>query len=246
MLMAAGLKPPAKVFAHGWLLVGGEKMSKSKLTGIAPSAITDVFGSDAFRYYFLRAITFGSDGSFSWEDLSARYEAELANGFGNLASRVIAMIHRYRDGVVPDPTPGNTDAEDALAATLQSAVAAADEAMHALQPHEALHQIWRIVEHANGYITEQEPWVLAKDEANAERLDAVLYSVADALRALAIVLSPFMPEATQKLWSALGAEASLGTLVDQKVFEAGARGVLPVGSHLGELEPLFPRVEQEK
>lgn len=246
MLMAAGLRPPAKVFAHGWLLVGGEKMSKSKLTGIAPSAITDVFGSDAFRYYFLRAITFGSDGSFSWEDLSARYEAELANGFGNLASRVIAMIHRYRDGVVPNPSPGTSEADDALAATVQSAVSAADEAMHALAPHEALHQIWRIVEHANGYITEQEPWVLAKDDANAERLDAVLYSVADALRALAIVLSPFMPEATRKLWHALGAEVSLGALVDQRVFEAGARGVLPVGSHLGELEPLFPRVEQEK
>jgi methionyl-tRNA synthetase len=118
--------------------------------------------------------------------------------------------------------------------------------MHALAPHEALHQIWRIVEHANGYITEQEPWVLAKDDANAGRLDAVLYSVADALRALAIVLSPFMPEATQKLWHALGTEVSLGALVDQRVFEAGARGVLPVGSHLGELEPLFPRVEQEK
>jgi methionyl-tRNA synthetase len=104
MLMAAGLEPPKSVFAHGWLLVGGEKMSKSKLTGIAPSDITDVFGADAFRYYFLRAITFGSDGSFSWEDLSARYEAELANGLGNLASRVIAMLHRYRGGVIPDPS----------------------------------------------------------------------------------------------------------------------------------------------
>jgi methionyl-tRNA synthetase len=93
MLMAADLEPPARVFAHGWLLVGGEKMSKSKLTGIAPSDITEVFGSDAFRYYFLRAITFGSDGSFSWEDLSARYEAELANGFGNLASRVLVHGH---------------------------------------------------------------------------------------------------------------------------------------------------------
>ncbi len=98
MLMAAGLPVPRRVFGHGWLLVGGEKMSKSKLTGIAPEQITDVFGSDAFRYYFLRAITFGQDGSFSWEDLSARYHAELANGFGNLASRVIAMVERYFDG----------------------------------------------------------------------------------------------------------------------------------------------------
>ena len=92
MLMAAGLPLPGKVFAHGWLLVGGEKMSKTKLTGIAPSQIIDHFGSDAFRYYFLRAIQFGSDGSFSWEDMSARYTAELANGFGNLASRAPAMV----------------------------------------------------------------------------------------------------------------------------------------------------------
>ena len=103
MLMAAGLPVPVKVFGHGWLLVGGEKMSKSKLTGIAPHQITDTFGSDAFRYYFLRAISFGQDGSFSWEDLSARYQAELANGFGNLASRVVAMVSRYRDGLVPAP-----------------------------------------------------------------------------------------------------------------------------------------------
>ena len=101
MLMAAGLEPPRKVFAHGWLLVGGEKMSKSKLTGIAPSQIIDTFGSDAFRYYFLRAIQFGQDGSFSWEDMSARYTAELANGLGNLASRATAMVARYRDGVLP-------------------------------------------------------------------------------------------------------------------------------------------------
>ncbi len=101
MLMAAGLEPSQQIFGHGWLLVGGEKMSKSKLTGIAPSQITETFGSDAFRYYFMKAIAFGQDGSFSWEDLSARYQAELANGFGNLASRAIAMIHKYFDGVLP-------------------------------------------------------------------------------------------------------------------------------------------------
>ena len=101
MLMAAGVEVPRGVFAHGWLLVGGEKMSKSKLTGIAPTEITDVFGSDAYRFYFLSAIAFGQDGSFSWEDLSARYQAELANGFGNLASRTTAMIERYFEGIVP-------------------------------------------------------------------------------------------------------------------------------------------------
>lgn len=242
MLMAAGLAPPKKVFAHGWLLVGGEKMSKSKLTGIAPSDITDVFGADAFRYYFLRAITFGSDGSFSWEDLSARYEAELANGLGNLASRVIAMVNRYRDGVIPDGQPGSGPAEEALHALMAQAVPAADKAMHSFAPHEALASLWRIVEATNGYLTEQEPWVLAKDEASADRLDAVLSMACDALRCLAITLSPFMPEATEKLWVGLGAE---GSLQDQHLPDAGKAWGLKAGTAVGELAPLFPRIEQE-
>ena len=117
MLLAAGVALPRKVFAHGWLLVGGEKMSKSKLTGIAPAEITDHFGSDAFRYYFLRAITFGQDGSFSWEDMSARYTSELANGFGNLASRVTAMTEKYFDGALPAPDDaGPAEAAIALVA----------------------------------------------------------------------------------------------------------------------------------
>jgi len=105
MLMAAGLQPPAQVFAHGWLLVGGEKMSKTKLTGIAPELIIDHFGSDAFRYYFMRAIAFGQDGSFSWEDMSARYTSELANGLGNLVSRVTAMVGKYFEGELPAAGP---------------------------------------------------------------------------------------------------------------------------------------------
>jgi len=244
MLMAAGLAPPKKVFAHGWLLVGGEKMSKTNLTGIAPTDITDVFGTDAFRYYFLRAITFGSDGSFSWEDLSARYEAELANGLGNLASRVVAMVHRYRGGVVPT-MPEATEADHAISRVMADAVAAADAAMHNFAPHEALAQLWRIVESVNGYITEQEPWVLAKDENQAERLDAVLYTSLDALRALAVTLSPFMPETTEKLWVGLGADHSLGALHEHIIPEAGRFGVLPPGSAIAELAALFPRIEQD-
>jgi len=245
MLMAAGLEPPRMVFAHGWLLVGGEKMSKSKLTGIAPSEITDVFGSDAFRYYFLRAITFGSDGSFSWEDLAARYEAELANGLGNLASRVVAMVHKYRSGIIPDSTEGAGPAEHAIRALLVEATRDADRAVHAMQLHEALAHMWRVVDHVNGYLTEEEPWALAKDPASSARLDAVLYTAADALRALAVLLSAYMPIAMEKLWRALGAETSLGPLAEQLIPEAGTSGVLPVGARVGELEPLFPRVDNE-
>ncbi|MGA6126646.1 MULTISPECIES: methionine--tRNA ligase [unclassified Microbacterium] len=240
MLMAAGLEVPKGIFAHGWLLVGGEKMSKSKLTGIAPTEITDVFGSDAYRFYFLSAIAFGQDGSFSWEDLSARYQAELANGFGNLASRTIAMIGRYFDGVVP--TPGEpTELDLRVQRTVADAATAADAAMTAFRPDEAISAIWTIVDELNGYITENEPWALAKDDANRERLSTVLYTAAEGLRALAVLLSPVMPQSTATLWGALGAP---GELTAQPLREAGTWGQLPAGTRVGSLAPLFPRVEQ--
>lgn len=244
MLMAAGLPVSERVFGHGWLLVGGEKMSKSKLTGIAPADITDTFGSDAFRYYFLRAIGFGQDGSFSWEDLAARYQSELANGFGNLASRVIAMLQRYRDGVVPAATaPG--DAEAAIQQTVAAAAEAADEAIERMAIHDAIAQIWTIVDELNGYITIQQPWVLAKDPNSADRLDTVLNTTTEGLRALAVLLSPVIPKATAKLWAALGAEGALGALTDQPIRDAGSWGQLPAGTTVGALEPLFPRIESE-
>jgi methionyl-tRNA synthetase len=244
MLMAAGLPVPAGVFAHGWLLVGGEKMSKSKLTGIAPTEITDTFGSDAFRYYFLRAIAFGQDGSFSWEDLSARYQAELANGFGNLASRVIAMNGRYFDGTVPTPD-ADTDAERGIQQTLADAVAAADAAMESFAIHDAISAVWTVVDALNGYLTEQEPWKVAKDEAARPRLGTILYTATEGLRALATLLHPVLPKATEKLWVALGAEEALGSLDTQSPRDAAQWGQLPAGTPLGALTSLFPRIEVE-
>ncbi len=243
MLMAADLPTPKQVFGHGWLLVGGEKMSKSKLTGIAPHQITDTFGSDAFRYYFMKAIAFGSDGSFSWEDLSARYQSELANGFGNLASRAIAMIHRYFDGTLPEPGV-STEAELEIQKIAAEAVSAADAAIDEVAIHEAIAQVWTLVDALNLYITVQEPWVLAKDEANRERLGTVLYTTAEGLRALAVLLAPVIPKATAKLWSALAAQ-SLGDLADRPIREAAEWGQLPAGAKIAELEPLFPRIEQD-
>ncbi len=240
MLMAAGVEVPEGVFAHGWLLVGGEKMSKSKLTGIAPAEIIDVFGSDAYRFYFLSAIAFGQDGSFSWEDLSARYQAELANGFGNLASRTTAMIERYFEGIVPPPDT-YTDADLAIQRAVADAATAADAAMERFRPDEAIDAIWTIVDALNGYITDNEPWALAKDDTRRARLGTILYTAAEGLRALAVLLSPVMPHATEKLWVALGGP---GRLVDQPIREAGAWGVLRPGSSVNGLAPLFPRVEQ--
>ncbi|KFF60847.1 methionyl-tRNA synthetase [Cryobacterium sp. MLB-32] len=236
MLMAAGIAVPKQVFGHGWLLVGGEKMSKSKLTGIAPSEITDTFGSDAFRYYFMRAISFGQDGSFSWEDLSARYQSELANGFGNLASRVIAMVVRYCDGEVPlggEPT----EADLGIQATEKRVTDASAAFIDRLAIHEAVASVWELVDELNGYITLQEPWALAKDPATRERLETVLHTAVRGLGTLTVLLSPVIPVATGTLWTALG---GTGALTDQRIDRAwGWAG----GTHVTPLEPLFPRIE---
>ncbi|CAB4643488.1 unannotated protein [freshwater metagenome] len=238
MLMAAGIDIPRKVFAHGWLLVGGEKMSKSKLTGIAPSDITDHFGVDAFRYYFLRAIPFGSDGSFSWEDMSARYTSELANDFGNLASRLAAMIEKYCGGLIPAP-----HRDEVLAQALQATVDKADAAMVALDFQGGIVAAMDFCKKVNGYVTEKEPWILAKDPANKVELEEVLYNTAESLRALAVLLHPVMPTTTEILWQSLGAQASLGAIGDQKVSQIATWGQLPQGAVVIKTPVLFPRLE---
>ncbi len=244
MLMAAGVAVPHQVFAHGWLLVGGQKMSKSKATAIRPSQVTDHFGSDAYRYYFLRAINFGSDGSFSWEHMSAVYTSELANGYGNLASRVTAMVGKYFDGVLPaDEDHG--PAEDALAAGMATAVARAEAAIDRLALHEAISATTDFVALINGYVTEQEPWKVAKDESARARLASILYSAAESLRAVAVLYNPVMPKTSAMLWESLGAAVALGELGEQRVQDAGRWGQLPAGSHLVKGASLFPRLLEE-
>ena len=241
MLMAAGLEVPKKVFAHGWLLVGGEKMSKSKLTGIAPSDITDHFGVDAFRYYFLRAIPFGSDGSFSWEDMSARYTSELANDFGNLASRLAAMIEKYCEGKVPAVA-----SDTGLSAALKSTVEKADAAMVALDFQGGINAVMDYCKKVNGYVTEKEPWILAKDPANKAALEEVLYNTAESLRALAVLLHPVMPATTEILWESLGANATIGSLADQQISKVAQWGQLPEGTIVTKTPVLFPRLETKE
>jgi len=248
MLLAAGIALPRKVFAHGWLLVGGEKMSKTKLTGIAPAQITDHFGSDAFRYYFLRAIAFGQDGSFSWEDMSARYTSELANGFGNLASRVTAMTEKYFAGALPAPSDAGA-AEAMVADVAGRAVAAADAAVLALDFQGGLAAIWELVGALNGYLSDEAPWKVAKgidsDPAARARVETILYTAAEGLRVLAVVLHPFIPRATASLWVALGAQAALGELGAQPLTDAGRWGQLPAGSAITKGESLFPRLPDD-
>ena len=238
MLMAAQLPVPKKVFAHGWLLVAGEKMSKSKLTGIAPSDITNHFGVDAFRYYFLRAIPFGSDGSFSWEDMAARYTSELANDFGNLASRSAAMVEKYCDGILPAVAQ-----EPTLASALAATVAKSDTAMCALDFQGGITAIMDFCKQVNGFVTEKEPWVVAKDPARKAELDAILYNIAEATRALAVLLYPVMPATCEILWQSLGAEEKLGPIGKQRIDQVATWGQLPAGAKITKTPVLFPRLE---
>ena len=242
MLMAAGVPVPRQVFAHGWLLVGGQKMSKSKATAIHPSEIVDTFGSDAYRYYFMRSIAFGSDGSFSWEHLSAVYGSELANGLGNLASRVAAMVAKYFDGALPEPGELGLP-EERLATQLTEAAVAADAAMDRLALHEAIGATESFVGAVNAYVTEQEPWKVAKDESARDRLGTILYTAAEALRGIAVLHAPVMPRTAQALWDLLGAEPRLGPLAAQDVRACGRWGQLPSGATLTKGESLFPRIE---
>lgn len=241
MLMAGGLSLPKCVYAHGWLLVGGEKMSKSKLTGIAPSQIVDHFGSDVFRYYFLKAIQFGQDGSFSWEDLSARYTADLANGLGNLASRATAMVNKYCDGVLPKPGT-LSDAEESLRVLLEKTVTTADTHMLNLDFAEGISAVKEFIDAINLYVTEREPWKVAKDESRTEELHTILYTIIDCLRAIAILYYPVMPKAMASMWGQLGIP---GELSGQHIQTASNWQSTPAGIKVTKGDALFPRLEDE-
>ncbi len=239
MLMAAGVEPPKQVWAHGYLLVSGEKMSKTNLTGIHPFELTDHFGVDAYRYYFLREISFGKDGSFSWEGMEARYTADLANGLGNLAARVLAMIGSYFDGQVPAPI---TDGHDGGLPELVADVAGRyDGHMLSLELTPALAAIWEIVGRANEYLVDEEPWKLAKDDANADVLATVLYVAAESLRVLAVMLYPIMPAAMERLWADLGIGEPLEA---QRLPAAASWGGLVPETAVTKGQSLFPRLSE--
>jgi methionyl-tRNA synthetase len=212
MLMAAGVETPTQVWAHGFLTVGGKKMSKTNLTGIHPFELIDHFGVDSYRYFFMRQIVWGADGDFSWEAMVERHNADLANGLGNLASRVLAMLASNYDGVVPKPPAAGAEAD--LPAVTAEAARRADEHMLAVDLQKAVAAVWTIVDRANAYLVEKEPWKLAKDPANAEELAGVLYASAETLRIVAVLIQPLMPGAAQRLWEQLGLP---GEVADQRL-----------------------------
>jgi methionyl-tRNA synthetase len=238
MLMAAGVEPARQVWAHGFLNVGGQKMSKTNATGIHPFELIDRFGADSYRYYFLREIQFGQDGNFSWESMVERHNADLANGLGNLASRVLAMLGSYVDGAVP--AASFEGAESDLPSVIADAARRYDEYVLAVELHKAVGAVWSIVDRANGYLVEKEPWKLAKDPARRPELEGVLYASAETLRILAVLIQPIMPAAAERLWTQLGLP---GAVADQRVPEAAVWGQLPVGTTTHKGDALFPRLE---
>jgi methionyl-tRNA synthetase len=204
-------------------------MSKSLGNVIDPNQVVDLYGADALRFYALREVRFGQDGEVSPEGFEQRYTSELANEYGNLASRTLAMIERYRGGVVPDGS------EQPLAERFEGLAEAVCRHVDAVDLTPALDEIWQRVKLLNAYVQDEEPWKLSKDESQAERLDTVLYGLAEGLRVVSVLLLPFIPEAAEKLLAALGAS--------DLTLEGARFGSQGGGATLGELGQLFPRVE---
>jgi len=230
VLMAADLPLPRRVFIHGYLLMDEHKMSKSLGNVLDPFAAMDLYGTDALRYYLLREVAFGQDGSISPEGFETRYNTELANEYGNLASRSLAMIGRYREGVVPE-----AEAPPELAAQFDGLTDAVKACLDRADLSGALEHLWQRVRALNRFVQDTEPWKLSKDEANAARLDSVLYALAEGLRVVSVLLHPWVPESAEKLLAALGRE--------DRSLEGAGFGAAGGGAQIGDLGQLFPKVE---
>ncbi len=240
ILMALGEPLPKKVFGHGWLIIDGGKMSKSKGNVVDPKVLVDRYGSDALRYFLLREIAFGQDGNFNNEALIQRINSDLANDFGNLLSRTIAMIQKYFNGQLPEEKAATAFDQD-LKNTAKETIIKMEEAMEKLLFSDSLAEIWNLIRRANKYIDETQPWVLAKDESNKAQLAGVLYNLAEVLRIVSILIQPFMPATTPKVWNQLGiSEGEFTTWDSIKEW-----GKLPDNIKVNKGEILFPRIDLE-
>jgi len=241
MLMAAGVPLPERVFAHGFLLTKGEKMSKSKGNAVTPASLVERFGVDAYRYYFLRDVPFGVDGSISVESMVQHYNADLANDWGNLVSRLFNMTEKYCDGIVPQGAEPTSDDED-LVHIARELPAVMEGRMVALDYAGALEAAWELIKRTNRYIEDSAPWNLAKAEETRPRLDAVLYNALEAVRIVALITAPVLPNTSREVWKRLGL-GDPNEVTDALV--AGAWGGLPVGSRVEKGKSLFPRIYED-
>jgi methionyl-tRNA synthetase len=242
-LMAAGLELPKAIVAHGWLLFEESKMSKSRGNIVRTETILDVLGADALRYFLLREVVFGQDGSFSFDALVQRYNSDLANGIGNLASRTLTMINRYFKGEVPYPSHAvaKSPADDAVAETARKAIREFAIFFDQFQFSRALESAWNLIATVDKYIVENEPWSLGEkqDDESRARLATVLYTSAEALRIATALAHPVIPDATAKIWQQLG----LGDIKKVDLNKL-SWGQLPLGTKLGEVSPVFPRADK--
>lgn len=236
MLMAAGLEVPKRIWVHGFVLVGGTRVSKSTGGNLDLRDAIGRFGPDAFRYFLMREIPFDGDGSFSWERFGERYNADLANAFGNLASRAISMVERYCDGVIPKGERNEID--DADAKDLEAYHASIGPRGFLL--HDALRAVWLTIARANEYVDRQAPWKLAKDPALRAELESTLATLMRQLTRQAVYLWPFMPNKTEELWKALGAPGAVG-----KMRFSGLDSLSPTGWKVDKGPSLFPKKEVE-
>lgn len=244
ILMALGEPLPKKVFGHGWLLfgTGSEKMSKSKGNVVDPFILIEKYGLDAVRYYLLREVPFGSDGTYTEDAFVLRTNVDLANDLGNLLSRTTQMINKFWDGKVPQPLP---ETDDKVLSTLAAEVLKEYEtAMNKLELSTALVALWKLVGRANKYIDEQAPWALAKDPAKRTQLGNALYNLAESLRLLAVTLTPFLIHTPEQVWDQLGLEPAAVRTVPWE--EAVVWGALKPGTAIRRGDPLFPRIEVQK
>jgi methionyl-tRNA synthetase len=237
-LMSAGLPLPGKIFAHGWWTVEGSKMSKSLGNVVDPFEVTDEFGVDQFRYFLLREVPFGADGDFSLAQLKGRINGELANDLGNLLSRSLSMIEKYREGLVPEPAEAKDrkELEGRLKTLFAELPGRFDGSMGELNFYQALSDTWKLVREMNGYVERAAPW----KEKDPETLSNVLYTLAEGLRIMALYIFCFMPESSEKIW----AQLAIGEKIEGKDFDSGVNwGRLSPGLKIKKGAPLFPRVE---
>ena len=245
-LMAAAIPVPHSVRAHGWLLFDQGKMSKSRGNIVRAETVHEVLGADALRYFLLREIPFGQDGNFSFDALVQRYNGDLANGYGNLVSRVVNMVHKYFGGVVPE-AGAETQSEIALRASAENAIAAFGPMFDELNFSEALKAIWALVAETDGYLTANAPWKKPADRSDKEhlRLQArVLATAAEAIRVITALAYPIVPDAAAKVWQQLG-QGDLAGAAKKAFLKDLAWGGLKAGTRFGEPAPLFPRKEKD-